>query len=299
MLDLRRAIHPTLCGMSLCISAPSALAAIFVANAPSTVIDAVGSTAFNAKLRLSAGNFDQSLATTGGTGAGNVVSANLGTIPIISATSYQFTLQHRVGQGFIFTTIGNQPTPLTSIVAFGSGFSPALPTANATTSVSSAATLSSNTAGGPQIAATALANYNSLRLEVRTSEVAGDPPESITFANLVFNSPTIFLADGSLTTSGTIVPLTPGSASGEIVNGIPTVAATGTLFQRIITDEPLNNHDWSFSGNVQLVRSGTGDGEGLRFVIYGQTVTATLIPEPSSTALGLLTLASLLLRRKR
>jgi hypothetical protein len=276
-------------------------AANYVANSsPIVTINSVGDTIFNAKLRASNGNFDQSVATTSSTLVGNVVSRDLGNVNTITSRIYQFTLEHRVGQGFIFTTIDNQNAPFTSITAYGTGFSPTLPPTVGNTAVTTAATLNTFRGSGVPIAATALSNYNSLRIETRTTAFAGNPDESITFSNLAFSSPTINLLDGSLTTNSTIIPTTTGSTSGEIVGGVPATAANGTLFQRIISDEPLNNHNWSFSGNVQLIRSGAGDGEGLRFAIYGQNINAAFpVPEPSHAILSLMGLCAVMLKRKR
>jgi hypothetical protein len=283
-------IFPTVCS-----------AANYVTNSsPSLTINSVGDTIFNAKLRASNGNFDQSIATTSSTLIGNVVSRDLGNVNKITSRIYQFTLEHRVGQGFIFTTIDNQSAPFTSITAYGTGFSPALPPTVGNTAVTTVAILNTFGGSGVPIAATALGNYNSLLVETRTTAFAGNPDESITFNNLAFSSPTINFLSGSLITSSTVTPTTTGSTSGEIVGGVPATAANGTLFQRIISDGPLNNHNWTFSGNVQLIRSGAGDGEGLRFAIYGQNIDAIFaVPEPSHAILSIMGLCAVMLKRKR
>ncbi|MFN0127410.1 MAG: PEP-CTERM sorting domain-containing protein [Verrucomicrobiales bacterium] len=256
-----------------------------------------GATVINARLRASAGGVDQLMADGGRTNAtsGPTLGHNLGTVAAISSRDYAFTLEHRVGQGMIFRLVDSQSTPETWLLAFGSGFSPALPV-GPTTRVATQATLGGMTPAG-------LPNFNSLRLEVRASVAHAPPPEeSASVSGLYFSSPTLTLQDGALDPMAT-TPTTAGQTSGEVVNRVPIRAAAGFGYQRLVSDEPLNFHDWTLGGVVHLQRSGTGNGETVRMVIYGQQVTATfppLTPAPEPTSAMLLLLGgALALRRRR
>lgn len=260
-------------------------------------LSSTGATVINARLRASAGGADQMMADGGGTNAtsGATLGHNHGSVGAISSRNYAFTLEHRVGQGMIFRLVDNQSTPQTWLLAYGSGFSPALPI-GPTTTVSTQATLGGMSPAG-------LPNFNSLRLEVQASAAHPAPPEeSVVVSGLYFSSPTLTLQDGALDAMAT-TPTTPGQTSGEVVNGVPITAAAGFGYQRLVSDEPLNGHNWTLGGVVQLQRSGGGDGETVRLVISGQQVTAsfpplTPTPEPASAMLLLLG-GALAFRRRR
>jgi MYXO-CTERM domain-containing protein len=261
-------------------------------------LSSTGVTVINARLRASAGGADQLLADGGGTNAtsGTTLAHNMGNVGAISSRDYAFTLEHRLGQGLIFQLVDTQTTPQTWVLAYGSGFAPALPTAGPRTTVASQSTL-----GG--VAPSGLPTFNSLRLEVQASEAhAGGTAELATLGGLYFSSPTLSLQDGAFEAI-TVTPTTAGSTSGEVVGGVATTAANGFAFQRLVADESLTGHNWTLGGTVHLQRSGGGDGEGVRMLISGQQVTAVFpsvgpIPEPA--AAGLLGLAGALgLRRRR
>ncbi|MFN0127411.1 MAG: PEP-CTERM sorting domain-containing protein [Verrucomicrobiales bacterium] len=259
-------------------------------------LSSAGATVINARLRASAGGTDQMMADGGGTNAtsGPTLGHNLGTVATISSRNYAFTLEHRVGQGMIFRLVDNQFTPQTWLLAYGSGFSPALPV-GPTTTVSTQATL-----GG--VSPAGLPNFNSLRLEVQASAAhPAAPAESASVSGLSFSSPTLTLQDGALDPMAT-TPTTAGQTSGEVVGGVPITVAAGFGYQRLVSDEPLNAHDWRLGGVVRIQRSGGGDGETVRMVIYGQQVTATfppLTPAPEPTSAMLLLLGGALAFRRR
>jgi hypothetical protein len=273
-------------------------AANVLINSAYSTIHSTGGTAFNAKFRASAGNFDQSLAVGSSTSGVNTVSRNVGTLSQISATSYQFTLEHRVGQGLVFTLVSTV-AGTNSTVAFGTGFFPGLPLATTTT-----ATTLVNPATSTAIGVGALPSYNSLRIEARASQAyAGAPDELLTWSGMSFSSPTLTVVDGSFS-SGSTSPTTPGSASGEVVGGVPTTAGTGFYFQRLASTAPLELHNWTLSGTVHLMRNGTGGDETMRFIISGQQINwdsswFAAAPEPSRVVLLLAGTLAMLLRRRR
>lgn len=260
-------------------------------------LTSTGTTVINTRLRASAGGADQLMADGGGTTAssGATLSHNLGNVGAVSARTYAFTLEHRLGQGLIFRLVDDQPTPRTWILAYGSTFSPSLPAAGPTTSVASQATL-----GGT--APASLAGFNSLRLEVQATETNPAPPaELASLSGLVFSSPTLSVVDGAFDAIS-MTPTTPGQTSGEIVGGVPLPATPGFGFQRLVADESFTDHNWTLGGTIHLQRSGGGDGEGVRMLISGQQVTAIFPPAapiPEPTVLGLMAFAGALVSRRR
>jgi len=261
-------------------------------------LTSTGATVINARLRASNGS-DLTMADGAGSAAttGPTLGHNLGTVGAVSSQQYAFTLEHRVGQGMIFRMVDNQTTSQTWVLAYGSGFSPGLPGASPPTlNVATQATLGGRPPSG-------LAGFNSLRLEVQASEAhAAAPAEEARLSGLYFTSPTLSVQDGAFDPV-VMTPTTPGQAFGEVVGGVATVAPDGFAFQRLVADEPLTAHDWTLGGNVLVQRSGGGDGESVRFVVYGQQVTAVFLavdPIPEPTAALLCGLAGLLgLRRRR
>jgi hypothetical protein len=261
-------------------------------------LSSTGATVINARLRTSAAGVDQMMANGAGSTAtiGATLGHNVGNVAAVSTRNFAFTLEHRVGQGLIFRLVDDEVPSQTWLLAYGTGFSPGLPPASTTVVVASQATL-----GG--LTPASMPNFNSLQLEVRATDTNPAPPtESAEVSGLYFSSSTLALRDGAFE-AVTMTPTTPGSASGEVVGGLAVTAPTGVGFQRLVADESLTAHDWTFGGMVHLQRSGGGDGEGVRFVISGQQVAATFpalapVPEPTVPALlGLV--AALGLRRRR
>jgi MYXO-CTERM domain-containing protein len=257
-----------------------------------------GATVINARLRASAGGSDQLMADGGGTNAtsGTTLSHNMGNVGSVSSRDYAFTLEHRLGQGLIFQLVDNQTAPQSWVLAYGSGFSPALPTPGPRANVVSQSNLGGAPPGGLPV-------FNSLLLELQASEAhSGGVAELATLGGLYFSSPTLSLQDGAFD-AVVVTPTTPGTTSGEVVGGVPVTALNGFAFQRLVADDSLTAHNWTLGGTVHLQRSGGGDGEGVRMLISGQQVTAVFppigpIPEPA--AAGLLGLAGALgLRRRR
>jgi len=255
-----------------------------------------GATVINARFRASAGGVDQLMADGGGTNAtsGTTLEHNLGATAAISSREYAFTVEHRVGQGMIFRLVENQSSPQTWLLAYGANFDPVLPI-GPTTTVATQGTL-----GG--VAATTMPQFNSLRLEVQASEAhPAPPPEEASVSGLYFSSPTLAVLDGAWS-SMTMTPTTPGHASGEVVDGMPVTVPTGIGYQRLVAEDSLTAHDWVLGGMVRLQRSGGGDGESVRLVIYGQQVTAafpSLNPTPEPSVVAMLAMGAALAWRRR
>jgi hypothetical protein len=109
---------------------------------------------------------------------------------------------------------------------------------------------------------------------------------------------TAITADGALSNI-TVTPTSPGTVSGEAVGGIAVAPTVGNGFQRIVSDVNFQTYNWLPTGKVNLDKSITGGDETVRLVISGQQITATFIPEPTSSALLLVSGLALGLRRRR
>jgi hypothetical protein len=268
------------------------------------------STTFNAKMRASNTGPDMTLAPSSATTAGGTqyISYNIANSAGVSSRTFDFELKHLVGKGFVFSTTDNVATPVTRVLAYGSGFTQGsgslfdLPNASATTLVTQDDLLnfgSPLTPTGPS----GLPSFNSLKIEARTS--AADFA-FIRLSNFVFSGAVI--ADGALDSSF------PASSSGEFADGdfdnsaanigadaLNGVSPTGTgqWFQRIVSDSAMNGYDWQLTGSLQLSKSFTTSDEGVRFAIYGEQVNFSVVPEPSSSLLVLLAGALLSARRRR
>jgi hypothetical protein len=276
----------------------SAAAATVSFNAASDPIDSVDVSAFNAKIRVSNSNWDQSLGIGGGTSSSsNFISANLGTTSQISTRTYDFSIENRVGQGIIFTVSDTQSTPTIRVLAFGSGFSPAIsPPTSGTFNFQSQ---TSSTLGG--VTYSGMSDFNSLLIQARASEINTlTPNEEVTIQSISFNSATLN-QEGSLNT-GTVTSTTPGNGSGVIIGGNPVTPATSFWQQRVTADTNLQDHNWTLNGRLQLRRGGTGGSdESISFIVTGQNVTLspTVIPEPSRALLLFFGGLALLVQRRR
>lgn len=238
-----------------------------------------GTTVMNARYRMSAANFDQRLSnnTPGGT---NGLDRNLGTVPDLSGDLFDFVLSHSSTTGFRWQ-LTNTTTNTTTSQYWG------------TTGTNSATDQYAATLGSSYTTGTApnANSFNTLQLSVRASETAS----SAVFSNFSFTG-------GSSTTgsfaAGTVTPTT---GSGPGYSG---QAADGAGFHRqwVYSDTNLASYDWTLSGKVTLSRAGGGDGEAVRFEIYGQNLSASVVPEPSfyaSLALGFSGLVFAVRRRRQ
>jgi hypothetical protein len=267
--------------LAACASLSSLEAATVSLNSTPAPIEEVDYTSFNAKIRVSNNNWDKSLGSTSQ----------------ISTRNYSFTIENVVGQGIMFRTTDNQNTPVTQVLAFGSGFGTnpgGLPTTNSY--IYSTAT--NNSLGGLNYST--LPDFNSLLIQARASETSAlTPNELVSIQSISFTSPTLNTT-GSLNT-GNVTSTTPGNGSGQVIDGQPVQPSVGIWQQRIVGDTSLKDHNWKLSGNIVLQRAGSGGDEGVSFIVSGQQLNFDLsaVPEPSRALLLLLGGVGMVLRRRR
>lgn len=247
---------------------------LFSASAPAATVS-INQTALSggnavAGARLRASNDAWDVGLTNGRGYSRVDSRRGGLSRnfVTPGRTYTFTLEHRAGQGYIFTVRDNR-TGRTSAQAWGTFTNPP-----ATRNLVS-------TLGGqlPN------SSFNALQIDTRAT-IAG---ARTSFSNLVFtgadlNSNGSFY-NGSLTRTTTI-----GSQ------------AAGTDRQSLLADVDLSRYSWTISGTVGLSR-GVGingaDDVSLSISVLNVPVNAPTVPEPAGTALAGAALAGLLVRRRR
>jgi histidinol-phosphatase (PHP family) len=267
-------------------------------NSASDPIDSVDVSSFNAKIRVSNTNFDQSLGIGGGTNSSrSFIGTNLGNTSQINARTYDFSIENRVGQGIIFTVSDTQTTPTIRVLRFGSGFDPGI--TPPTSSPLNYLRITTNSLGG--VTYSGLSDFNSLLIQARANEVSSlTPDEQVTIQSISFTSATL-TQEGSLDT-GTVLSNTPGNGSGVTIGGNPVTPATGIWQQRVSADTNLKDHNWQLSGRLQLRRPAiSGSDENISFIVTGQNVTfvPSPIPEPSRALLILLGGLGLVLQRRR
>lgn len=274
----------------------------YVNSSDVSVLTAPTGSQVGAEFRLSPAAFDLSMNPGGGTGVfpdpnPDFLATHLGNLSAMSGVTFDFTLEHRLGQGFVFS-VTREGTGLTKVLAWGDGFSPAVP-ANATRSASLRGETPSFSDGGAET------SFNALSLQARAT-LSGS---SLTFSDLGFWSPTLLAGTGSFQ-SGTVTPLTDD----PWVDPSGTLPATGYWRQLLVADEDLADHNWTLSGSLNGTRSGIGQDDAVHFVIEGVNVSATFpslgdpragnlpIPEAStwwSGAAVMLGLAGCWMRRVR
>ncbi len=263
------------CGMGFTISNPrvafasilaasSALGALCVpASADLVSLDQSASvtgtsTVMTAKYRYSKSNFDQSLDNGVGTSGSNFISSNWGDNVATANRSFSFTLENRVGEGFVWT-IGDAAASKT--LGWGT-FAGGLP-AGAT----SAATLNRRAPGGA---------FNALRIEAR----AGLSGATLSFGSLVFSSATLGITGAAL-------------ADGSVSNSNGLTGAT-----RLLTaDTDLSRHNWTLSGTFTGFRSNSSSSdENVRLQVLA--LNGTVVPAPGALAFAALALAGPSRRRR-
>lgn len=256
--------------LAACAHAGVASAGIVYVNSSQLSPSAIDDSVFTAKYRLSNSNFDQSLDNGTGTNSGTFVSKNLGNNNQLKTREYLFRLDHRVGQGFIFSMTNGTSS---STLAWGSGFSPGLPAGAGV-----AALLGGEAPGGA---------FNALLLEARAQR--SSPTSFVTFSDIVFSSPTLTLGDGAFN-SGSIT---------NTMTGTTTLAFTpevGRSEQWLVSDGNLAMHDWSLSALVRGSRDNAASGDELvRYSVAGMQVQT--IPQPGTIVLAGLAFTLLLRRR--
>lgn len=234
------------------------------------------SAVFGARYKVDNTNWDMGLSDGQSTPA---LTANLGNKNALNDTPFTFSLTHLAGQGFIWS-LTNTVTSVTNTLAWGSSFSPALP--SGARSVSS---LGGKTVG---------ASFNTLQIYAR----ANKSNSSASLSQLRF---------------------TPASHSGLVLEdgefiSPTTIGENSSLTQRLVANTDLSQEDWVLSGVISLYnQSGTAT-ESVALNIYGETATFTTntpanqgsgnaglntVPEPSSAVLLSLASLGLLFQRRR
>jgi len=274
----------------------------YVNSSDVSVLTAPTGAQVGAEFRMSPGAFDLSMNPGGGTGVfpdpnPDFLATHLGNLSAIAGVTFDFALEHRLGQGFVFS-VTREGTGVTKVLAWGDGFSPAVP-GNATRSPS----LRGETPGFSDDGAET--SFNALFLEARAA-LSGS---SLSFSDLGFWSPTLLAGTGTFQ-SGTVTPTTEDPWND--LTG--TFSEAGYWRQMLVTDDDLADHNWTLTGSLNGTRAGLGHDDAVHFVIEGVNVSAVFpsvgdpglrnqpVPEAStwlSGAVVMLGLAGCWVRRVR
>ncbi len=232
-----------MCGICACLTLGNeALAATVYVNSPAVVAGPAVPVAV-ARLRASPENWDMSLSEGGGNNQQNLIQAELASAFNPPGRTFDFVLENRPGEGLLFRAATGANPPV--ILAWGN-FSPGIPHAKLVSM--------SHSPPAPN-------NYNLLNLQAQ----ADRPSSSVTFANLLFSSPTLDIQGGALQ-SGTV---NSGDSAGST--------------QYLIADTNIGAHAWTLSGSITLRRPGQGGGDSdfVGFVITaGLSPITSGVPEP-------------------
>ena len=238
-----------------------------------------------ASFRLSQSAFDLEMDAGGGPGyfpEPNVafLGAQLGDLTSMAKAPFRFTLEHRAGEGYLFTA--TQPgSGVSKMIAWGSGFSVSLPSTVTYSELLRGESPGLSDGGKPT-------QYNGLFLEARSTQSGS----SLQFSDLSFSSPSLVYGggefDSGIVTPATIDPWDDPSAS---------LPEAGYWRQLLVADGNLASHDWTLSGTLMGDRSGPLGDDEVRFSLEGVQVEATnarqtfstvtaVIPEPTTWISG-------------
>lgn len=261
-------------------AAGTATAQTVYVNDPNLKVTAIDTIVVGTKYRLSPTNFDQSLDSGGGTnltsGGANFLGTNLGNHSTLNGVVYDFTFEHRAGEGFIYTM--TSPTGSSWTQAWGTFIPAILPAPNqaaAQLPVVVATGLPDGTLTAPGLA------FNALHLEARASLRGNITVPSVTYSNLTFTTP-------GLTQVGTLI--TGYTALSGVNPPNPNFPDPNADYQSqwFVADTNLATQDFTIAGKVSLATAtftGGNIDESLRFDISGKNVAFALVPEPATWAM--------------
>lgn len=264
----RRGLAMAAAAVAIWTVAPAMGALVYINSSQATINSSL-STAGNARYLLSQNNYDQNIQAGGGSVTGNNISVHhIGGVSALSGRQFTFSLENRAGQGLLF----NLSAPATS-------------SRSAVNSTLAWGVFSPNITGqSPTIGGFAPGeSFNVLSLAARADRERA----SMSVSELIFTSPNALVADGAFA-NGTAVP--------------SSLTTVGTFTQTLVSDTNLAGIDWMLTGKLTGIRDISASGEAsvaFQINLINASVSAPVVPEPSTVAMSLMVAIPLLLRRRR
>lgn len=256
-------------GAVLLLSARMEAARVFL-NSTTLVSTANRGQAFSTRVKASSG-WDLMLGRTEDTSvAANYLNADIPAGSLLN-TNLTFKLEHRAGQGYVFTVINPLVSGgLSRVLAWGS-FSPAVV-------ATSQAALLNGTA--PALAA------NAIRLQSRVSAGGATAGLVLSALNFTITSPGVHTTQGSFQNTTTTQSTTPPPFSNL---GAGFTETGGYQSQWILVDGNLTNLSWNLTGVVRIISTnGQQRNENVRLNVTGYDLAVDFpleTPEPPSSVL--------------
>jgi len=247
----------------------SAAPAVTVSINHNAAVVAGGDLVAGARIRASSNAWDMGLSNGSGFAGSNARRSNLAQGFTTPGRDFSFQLEHRAGEGFIFTVRDNN-TNRANIQAWGQFASPPV-TANLVS------TLGGLTPDSP---------FDALQINARATLANA----RTTFSNLMFTSADLDSTNGSFYGGS----LTRTTAIGS--------NSAGTATQNLLADVNLSNYSWTLSGDLTLIRQTGRNGANdvsLTINMVNVAATAATIPEPAGLSLAGAVLAGAVMRRRR